>query len=106
MSEEIIANGPNKNFESIKKVDENEVEYWTARELMVSLGYSKWSNFEEVINKAKKACLNSTQVINDHFTDIGKMVEVGSNTVRKIVAELLSHSKDKEFFLSIIGEIK
>jgi len=29
----LIVMGPSKGFESIKKIDENEVEYWTARSL-------------------------------------------------------------------------
>lgn len=32
------------------------VECWSARELQNSLGYSKWENFEKVIQKAKDAC--------------------------------------------------
>mgnify|MGYP001611764075 CR=1 FL=1 len=40
---------PSKGFESIKKVDDNGVEYWEARELMGVLGYSYWQNFEGVI---------------------------------------------------------
>lgn len=83
MTEEVI-NGPNKGFEEIKSIDENGVEFWTARELMSLLGYSKWSNFEEVINKARKACINSAQSVANHFADIGKMVIIGSGTVRKI----------------------
>ena len=76
--------GPNKGFESIKKIDENGVEYWTARELMVVLGYSKWQRFEEVLDKAKDSCINSRQFPQDHFTDTGKMVGIGSKTSRKI----------------------
>ena len=37
----------NKDFESIKKIDENGIEYWEARELMPILGYSKWQNAKE-----------------------------------------------------------
>jgi DNA-damage-inducible protein D len=79
-----IIDSPNKSFEQIKKVDENGIEYWTARELMPLLGYSKWENFKEVINKAQKACLNSAQDVENHFADIGKMVHIGSGTVRKV----------------------
>ncbi|HEY4517998.1 MAG TPA: DNA damage-inducible protein D [Candidatus Paceibacterota bacterium] len=75
--------GPSKTFEEIKRVDENGVEYWTARELMVALGYSKWVNFEEVIKKAKKACVKSSQFIENHFADVGKMVGIGSRAFRK-----------------------
>jgi DNA-damage-inducible protein D len=75
---------PAKNFESARKIDENGVEYWTARELMLLLGYSKWTNFETVIKKSKVACNNSGQFFENHFADIGKMVDIGSNTVRKV----------------------
>jgi len=40
MTKEITA--PHKDFESIKKNDENDIEYWTGRELMPLLGYKKW----------------------------------------------------------------
>ena len=76
--------GPAKDFESIKKVDENGIEYWTARELMQVLGYSTWKNFEEVIKKAQQACLQSAQDVKSHFADIGKMVKMGLDIVRKI----------------------
>lgn len=80
-----IIDGPHKNFEEIKHVDETGVEFWTARELMPLLGYSTWRNFNDVVNKAQKACLNSAQVIHNHFVDISKMVSIGSGTARKIV---------------------
>lgn len=34
MNNEILPTSPNKGFEDIKKVDENGVEYWEARELL------------------------------------------------------------------------
>ena len=37
----------------------NGVECWSARELQELLGYSKWENFTNVINKAKEASLGS-----------------------------------------------
>ena len=45
-----------KNFESIRKVREDGIEYWCARELCNVLQYSKWENFSKVIDKAKIAC--------------------------------------------------
>ncbi len=84
MKKEIIINSLNKNFESIKKTDENGIEYWEARELMPLLGYEKWQNSEEVIARAIKACLNSGQTADNHFTDASKMVDIGSNTVRRV----------------------
>jgi len=84
MKKEVIISSLNKNFEKIKRLDKNGVEYWEARELMPILGYEKWQNAEEVISRAAKACLNSGQNVNDHFTRLSKMVEIGSNTVRQV----------------------
>jgi len=63
-------------FEKIKHFDENGQEFWYARELMTILEYSKWSNFEKVIEKAKKACENSSNYIPDHFADVGKTIKM------------------------------
>jgi DNA-damage-inducible protein D len=60
------------------------VECWSARELQELLGYSKWENFEKVIQKAKDACRNAGESIENHFPDIRKMVEIGSNSERPI----------------------
>lgn len=90
MPEEITINEPYKNFESIKKIDENRVEYWTARELMILLEYSQWRNFEEVVNRAKRACVNSAQDVDNHFADISKMVEIGYGNIRRVVDWKLS----------------
>lgn len=81
---EIALNGPHKDFESIKHLDESGVEYWSARELMPLLGYLRWENFEEIIDKAKNACVGSGQVVQDHFRDVTKMVKIGSNTAREV----------------------
>ena len=39
-------------FDDIKHIDEYGNEYWYARELMPLLEYSKWENFDKVIQKA------------------------------------------------------
>ena len=84
MSNEEIATSLNKDFESIKKIDENGIEYWEARELMPILGYPNWYKAEEVIARAAKACINSGQYVDNHFYQLVKMVKIGSNTVREI----------------------
>ena len=60
------------------------VECWSARELQMLLGYSKWENFSNVINKAKIACENVGHNVSDHFPDVRKMVTLGSGSERDI----------------------
>jgi DNA-damage-inducible protein D len=73
----------NKNFEE-SACDKDGVEYWMARELQEMLGYTKWSNFAEVVEKAKLACFKAHQDIRDHFADVSKMVKLGSGSERPI----------------------
>ena len=46
----------NQSFENIKHIDENETEFWYARELQKVLDYKEWRKFEKVIQKAINAC--------------------------------------------------
>ena len=73
-----------KDFESIKHIDENGVEFWYARELMTTLEYSKWENFIKVINKAKQSCENSNISVFEHFPDVRKVFKVGNNADMEI----------------------
>ena len=73
-----------KMFEDIKHIDENEKEYWYARELMKVLEYKEWRKFNKVIQKSMEACNGSNYYILDHFVLEDKMVSIGSNTSRKI----------------------
>lgn len=72
------------NFEAHSNQTENGIEFWFARDLQHLLGYTKWSNFLNVINKAKTACEMSDNLIIDHFADVGKMVSLGSGSEREI----------------------
>ena len=76
-------NYTNQTFEDIKHIDENEIEFWYARELQSVLNYKEWRKFENVINKAKESCKNSDISVFDHFVDVDKMVQIGSGAERK-----------------------
>ena len=79
-----------KVFEDIKHIDEIGNEYWYARELMSVLGYSKWENFNKVIEKAIVACQNSSINYKEHFPDVRKTLEMPNNAMKKIIDYKLS----------------
>jgi DNA-damage-inducible protein D len=93
MTKKLAINALNKDFESIKKID-NRGEYWTARELMPLLGYERWENAEETIKRAQQACVNSGQNTEDHFRKATKMINIASGTARETVRMV------KEYHLS------
>jgi len=65
-------------FDAIRHEDE-QGEWWSARELAKLLTYSKWQNFQEVIGKAKTAAANSGELVDRHFTDISKVTPGGKH---------------------------
>lgn len=77
-------------FESIKHIDEYGNEYWEARELMPLLEYSKWERFSNAITNAKAACEKSGYSINDHFPEVGKMIQLGKGGQRSVLDYKLS----------------
>lgn len=66
------------------------VECWSARELQDLLGYTKWENFEKVIQKAKDACKNAGEEIDYHFPDVRKMITKGKGAKDEIDDILLT----------------
>ncbi len=68
----------------------NEIECWSARELQEILGYSKWENFKNAIEKATISCENAGLRVQDHCADVGKMVDAGSNSKREIADSALT----------------
>ncbi|MDL2275804.1 DNA damage-inducible protein D, partial [Desulfosarcina sp. OttesenSCG-928-G10] len=67
-----------------RRTPDESVEFWFARDLMEALGYTKWQNFVEVIAKGKAACANTGVPVENHFTDVSKMVTIGSGSEREI----------------------
>ncbi len=72
-----------KTFEDyVNEVDG--VEFWYARDLQTLLGYDKWENFINVIEKAKIACEKSGFSINDHFPEVRKTIAMPKGASKEI----------------------
>lgn len=79
-----------KMFDDIKHIDEFDNEYWLARELQKVLEYKRWDKFNNVINNAKIACKKSNYVCEEHFSQVGKMIELAKEAKRTILDYKLS----------------
>lgn len=66
------------------------IECWSSRELQKLLGYTKWENFEKVIDKAKEACRNAGEDVSDHFPDIRKTIAMPKGAEKEITDILLT----------------
>ncbi len=75
---------PATPFERIRQVDEDDIEFWSARDLMPVLEYTNWRNFKGVLLKAQIACENSGHDPADHFVGAIKMVPIGSDAKREV----------------------
>jgi DNA-damage-inducible protein D len=84
MNEQLITTLQNEFNQLSNTLEDSTIEYWYARDLQKVLGYERWENFVNIIEKAKIACENSGIEIIDHFRDITKMVSIGSNAQRPI----------------------
>jgi DNA-damage-inducible protein D len=78
-----------EQFESVAAEYEG-VECWSAREMQTLLGYSKWENFVNVIDKAKDACTNAGEEVIYHFPDVRKMINLGKGAQKEIDDILLT----------------
>jgi len=78
-----------QNLDNIKRI-EQDLEYWSARDLMPLLGYTTWRKFTVSIDRAKDSCKNSGQSVKYHFVGAGKMIQTGKGAQREIDDILLT----------------
>lgn len=64
-------------FDDYSHKDENDIEYWLARDIMRPLGYSRWENFHEAIKRAMVSCETAKTPVENHFREVTKMVKSG-----------------------------
>lgn len=75
------------SFDSIAQkvmVDDTEIEYWRARELMPLLGYGRWENFNNAILRAMESCKVSGIDVSDHFREVTKMIDLAKGARRPV----------------------
>lgn len=84
MNAQRIANQHHATFEGIRQKDADGNEFWSARDLQPLLEYATWDKFKRVIEKAIEACGQSGNEADDHFSQAGKMVDIGSAAKREI----------------------
>lgn len=77
-------------FEQIRRVNGAGNPHWSSRDFARILGYSDYRNFEAVVEKARTACFNSDQRVDDHFVEITEMVTIGSGAQRPTKTVLMS----------------
>ncbi|MEI8574363.1 hypothetical protein J0667_20700 [Methylomonas sp. WH-1] len=85
MTTKHIAEQHHATFENIRRLDDNGNEFWLARALSKVLDYSEFRHFLPVLERAKEACRNSGQPLDDHFEDALEMVEIGSGAKHKLL---------------------
>lgn len=73
-----------------KRISEENIEFWFARDIMAPLGYSRWKNFITVINRAIDSCISTGFDPEDHFRGVTKKVTLGSGAKREITDFMLT----------------
>jgi len=71
------------SLNDLKRLSPNGIEYWTARDLQIPLGYAKWDKFESVIKKAQLSCESTGEDAENHILQSGNMVSIGSGAERQ-----------------------
>ena len=90
MKEKSIEKKHHKTFEEIKYIGSDGQEFWMARQLSKILEYAEFRNFLPVIERAKKACKNSGQQIENHFVEMHEMITLGKGGKREMLSYALS----------------
>lgn len=77
------------DFESIKRISSQGIEYWSARDVRNLLAYTEWRSFEDTLKQAMRTCKLAKQEVKYHFVAIQKRIEQG-RAYRNIVDYMLT----------------
>lgn len=69
---------------TLQLIQEEQVEFWYARDLMKLLGYTEWRNFENAIKRAVISCETSNIPSSDHFVEVNKLIIAGKGAKRSV----------------------
>ena len=72
-----------ERLEQQKHLSPKGVPYWLAREIMPTLGYVEWRNFENTIDRAKAACEGTGIDAEKHFVGTTVMLPIGEGAERE-----------------------
>ena len=88
MENDILKLGKRDNIrvqlDRLRQEAKSNVFYWKGRDVMQILGYSRWENFQNVIEKAMAACELSGHIVSQQFRETTKPVQGGSGSTQNI----------------------
>lgn len=84
MNKDLILQMKNQLDSLMQTVQEEQIEFWFARDLQELLGYARWENFITAIHRAIESCKSTGFNPEDHFRSVTKMIQLGKGAERKI----------------------
>ena len=78
------------SFDDMARHTDDGIEFWFARDLMSHLGYDRWENFSNAIDRAVESCEIAGNMVSDHFREVTKMIETGKGAHRNIKDYMLT----------------
>ena len=76
-------------FDQIVHITEDGIEFWYARELQSALGYTRWENFVNAIEKAMVSCASSGRDVDGCFRDVTKTSPMPNGGTKDIADVML-----------------
>ena len=82
-----------RDFDTLaRRLPEDGVEFWFARDLQEPLGYARWENFLMAIQRAIESCETTGYDRDNHFRGVTKMVPIGSGADLRVSPEFTASS--------------